>query len=193
MLPIRDDLEGALRSASAAADGFRQRGVPFLAWAVFTVGLLELTLGRLDEARTNLTEARDLGDRLENHWLQTAARTQLTALAVREGRLDEARASLAEVVDPAAAMDLSTQGLTFALVAYARLVLAEGDARQAATAVGAADALRERAGMPAWPSMRRAESGARQPDRAATRCDGRGRRPCGRVEAHQSRRHRADP
>ena len=59
---------------------------------------------------------------------------------------------------PPAAMDLSTQGLTFALVAYARLVLADGDAREAATAVGAADALRERAGMPAWPSMRRAEA-----------------------------------
>jgi hypothetical protein len=54
--------------------------------------------------------------------------------------------------------ELSTQTVTFSLVAYARLALAEGDARRAAVALGAADGLRQRAGLQAWPSMRRDEA-----------------------------------
>jgi hypothetical protein len=48
--------------------------------------------------------------------------------------------------------------LTFSLVAFAHLALAEGDARRAAMALGAADGLRKVAGLRAWPSMRRSEA-----------------------------------
>ena len=48
--------------------------------------------------------------------------------------------------------------MTFSLVAYAQLALAEKDVRSAATALGAADGLRQRAGLRAWPSMRRSEA-----------------------------------
>jgi predicted ATPase len=157
ILPIREDIEGALRAAIAAEDGFRAQGQPFLGWAALTVGLLEMTLGRLDEARVSLTEAAELGRRYENRWLETAANTQLAVVAVRTGHHDEARRLLATVADPSAAVDLSTQGLTFALVAHARLVLADGDPSAAALAMGAAEGQRRRAGTPAWPSRRRAE------------------------------------
>jgi hypothetical protein len=50
--------------------------------------------------------------------------------------------------------ELSTQTLTFSLAACARLALAEGEAPRAAQALGAADGLRQRAGLRAWPSMR---------------------------------------
>ena len=77
---------------------------------------------------------------------------------MRAGRLDEARALLVKSVDASEAAELSTQTVTFSLVASAQLALAEGDARRAATALGAADGLRQRAGLRAWPSMRRGEA-----------------------------------
>ena len=77
---------------------------------------------------------------------------------MRAGHLDEARALLVESVDASEDTELSTQTVTFSLVAYAQLALAEGDARRAAMALGAADGLRQRAGLRAWPSMRRGEA-----------------------------------
>jgi predicted ATPase len=156
--PIVDDLEGALQAALTALDGFRRRNEPFMGWAVFTAGLLELALGRHDAARGHLTEARVLGGQLGNHWLGATARTQLASLAVATGHLDEARALLRESVDAREDAELSTQALTFSLIAHAQLALAEEDSRQAALALGAADALRQRAGLRPWPSTRRSEA-----------------------------------
>src|SRR5215472_10153770 len=156
--PLVDDLEGALQAALAALDGFRRRGEPFLGWAAFTAGLLELTLGRHDAARVHLAEASALGGQLGNHWLSSSARTQLASLAVATGHLDEARALLQESVDAREVAGLSIQTLTFALIARAQLALTEDDPRQAALALGAARALRQRAGLRSWPSMRRSEA-----------------------------------
>jgi predicted ATPase len=157
-LPIVDDLDGALQAASTALDGFRRQDEPFRGWAALTVGLLEMTLGRHDAAREYLTEADELGGQLGNTWLESAARSQLASLAVTAGRLDEARARLVESVEAGEDAELSTQTVAFSLVAAAQLALAEGDARRAATALGAADGLRQRAGLRAWPSMRRGEA-----------------------------------
>jgi predicted ATPase len=157
-LPIADDFDGALQAASTALDGFRQQDEPFMGWAALTVGLLETTLGRHDAARPYLTEADELGGQLGNKWLESAARAQLASLAVRTGQLEEARARLVESVDASEDAELSTQTVAFSLVASAQLALAEGDARRAAMALGAADGLRQRAGVRAWPSMRRGEA-----------------------------------
>ncbi len=157
-LPISGDFDGALQAASTALDGFRQQNEPFRAWAALTVGLMEMTFGRHDAAHGHLTEAVELGSQFGNNWLESGARTQLASLAVSAGQLDEAWAQLAESVDASEDTDLSTQTVTFALVAYAQLALAEGDVQQAAIALGAADGLRQRAGLRAWPSMRRGEA-----------------------------------
>jgi predicted ATPase len=157
VLPIADDVDGALQAASAALDGFREQNEPLVAWAALTVGLLEMALGRHDTARAHLTEADELGGEFGNRWLAPVARTQLASLAAREGRLEEARRQLAvSLADDGS--ELSTQAMIFSLVAYARLALAEGDARRAATALGAVDGLRRSAGLHAWPSMRRDET-----------------------------------
>ena len=158
IVPIRGDLERALQAASAALDGFRQQNVAFKGWAALTVGLLEMTLGRDEAARVHLAEASELGQKLGNHWLQSSARTQLASLAVRGGQFDEARTLLEDSVAASEDRALSTQTLTFSLVALARLALAQRDAARAATALGAADGLRKVVGLRAWPSMRRAES-----------------------------------
>lgn len=158
IVPIRDDFEGALHAASTALDGFRRQNEPFMAFAALTVGMLEMTLGRFETAHTYLAEVDDLGRQFDNSWLESAARTQLAALAVRSGHLDQARALLTASVDAREDAELSTLILTFALVTRARFCLAEGDAHHAALALGAADGLRQRAGLWPWPLTRRRES-----------------------------------
>jgi tetratricopeptide (TPR) repeat protein len=158
ILPIGDDFDGALRAASTALDGFRQQNEPFMGWAALTVGLLEMTLGQHDAAREHFAEANELGSQFGNKWLESGALIQLASLAVRAGQLEQARAQLVESVDASEDTELSTQTVTFSLVAYAQLALAERDVRRAATALGAADGLRQRAGLRAWPSMRRGEA-----------------------------------
>jgi predicted ATPase len=157
ILPIVDDFDGALQAASTARDGFRQQNEPFMAFAALTVGMLEMRLGSDDAARASLTEVNELGGQFGNNWLESGARTQLASLAVRAGHLDEARALLVESVDESGDTQLSAP-VCFALVAYAQLALAEGDAQRAAMALGAADGVRQRAGLRAWPLARRGEA-----------------------------------
>jgi ATP/maltotriose-dependent transcriptional regulator MalT len=156
--PIVDDFDGALRAASTALDGFRQQDEPFIAFAALTVGMVEMALGRTDTARAHLAEVEQLGGQFGNKWLESAARTQLASLAVSSSQLDEARAWLLASVEAGEETELSSLTVTFALVASARLALAEGDASRAALALGAADGLRRRAGLRPWPSTRRGES-----------------------------------
>ena len=147
ILPIADDYDGALQAASTALNGFREQNEPFMAWAALTVGLLEMTLGRHDAAREHLIEASELGGQFGYKWLESGARTQLASLAVRAGQLEEARAQLVQSVAASGDTELSTQTVTFSLVAYTHLALAERDGRRAAIALGAADGLRQTCGV----------------------------------------------
>ena len=156
-VPIRDDWDGALTAASAALDGFRTRDEPFAAFAELTVGMLEITLGRPGRARAHLERVDDLGARYGNNWLEASARTQLASIAVNAGESEAARALLDAAVDAIDAAHVSTLTLTFALITAAELALADGEPGRAATALGAADALRRRAGLTAWPLIRRRE------------------------------------
>ena len=157
ILPINDDLDGALHAASSALEGFREQNEPFVAFAALTVGMVESALGRDEAARTHLTEVNELGGQFDNNWLESTACTQLALIAVRAGHLDEARALVVVSVNANDASELSTLTLTFSLVALAELARAEGDAPCVAQALGAADGLRRRAGLRAWPSTRRGE------------------------------------
>jgi predicted ATPase len=157
-LPILDDFEGALKAASTALAGLRRQDGPFVAFAALTVGMLEMTFGRDDAAREYLLEVNELGSQIGNNWLESSARTQLATLAVRAGHLDDARTFLVESVDAIVDTPLSTLNPCFTLVAYAQLTLADGDTRRAAMALGAADGLRKRAGLRAWPLTRRSEA-----------------------------------
>jgi hypothetical protein len=161
VLPISDDREGALRAAATALAGLRERNEPFRGWAALTVGLLEMSFGRHEAARASLTEAAELGGQLGNHWLESAARTQIAALAVKAGHMDQAQALLVASLNGTGETELSTQIVTFALVAYAGLALEQAQPQRAATALGAADGLRQRAGLRGWPSMRVEENQVR--------------------------------
>jgi hypothetical protein len=156
--PIVEDFEDALRAASTALAGFRRQDDPFVAFAELTVGMLEMTLGHDAAARPHLLEVDRLGGQFDNNWLQSSGRTQLATLAVRAGDLDQARSLLATSVDAIAGTPLSTLTLTFTLVAFAQLAMADGRTAAAANALGAADGLRQRAGLRAWPLARQSEA-----------------------------------
>jgi predicted ATPase len=157
-LPIAGDLDGARREAAASLEQLRGQDEPvFTAIAAFTVGSLEMALGRYDDALRYLSEARDLAEVCGGDWFAAGSRVQLGILAVLRGRMDEARALLDEALDLSLAAR-STRFVTLCLAGYARLALAEGDPERAARLKGAADGLRRRVGLPAWPHLRRVEA-----------------------------------
>jgi hypothetical protein len=90
-------------------------------------------------------------------WLAAGPRVQLGILAVLRGRLDEARPLLAEALD-LSMVARSTPFVTLCLAGYAQLAFADGDPDRAALLEGAAEGLRRRVGLPAWPHLRRVEA-----------------------------------
>jgi hypothetical protein len=85
----------------------------------------------------------------------TFTQLQLGTLAVARGRLDEA------LLDEGLAVSLaaySTQNVTLALAAFARLAFAAGDLERAALLAGAVEGLRRRTGLAVWPAVRREEA-----------------------------------
>ena len=157
-LPITGDYDGALREVTVSLEELRGQDEPvYTAMAALTDGHLETTLGRYDEAQRHLHEARDLAERYGADWLLAASPVQLGILAVLRGRLDEARALMEEALNLSLAVR-RTSLVTLCLAAYARLALAEGDPERAALLEGAADGLRQRVGLPAYPYLRRLEA-----------------------------------
>ena len=155
---IVDDLDGGLREASASLGELRSQDAPFwTASAGITLGSLETTVGRYDDALGHLTEVRDLAERFDNAWLGAMSRVFLATLALVRGRPEEAKALLDEALGPSLAAH-STRGVTLCLAAFARWALVAGDPERAALVAGAAEGLRRRAGLRAWPILRQGEA-----------------------------------
>jgi hypothetical protein len=81
----------------------------------------------------------------------------LGTLAVTQGRPEEARGLMDEALELSLAAH-STRSVTLCLAAFARLALVEGDPERAALLAGAAEGLRRRVGLQAWPLRRREEA-----------------------------------
>jgi predicted ATPase len=157
-LPITSDFDGALRQVTASLEELRGQDEPvFTAIAAFTAGSLETALGRYDGALHHLREARDLAARAGGDRIVPGSRVQLGILAVLRGSLDEARELLDEALDLSLAAR-STQFVALYLSAYAWLAFAEGNPERAARLEGAAEGLRRRVGLRAWPLLRRVEA-----------------------------------
>ena len=157
-LPVGGGYGGALREAAASLEELRGQDEPvFTAMAALTAGSLETTLGRYDDALRHLREARDLAERVRGDWLAAGSRVQLGILDVVRGSLDEARPLLEEALDRSLAAR-STPFVTLCLAGYAQLAFADGDPDRAALLDGAAEGLRRRVGLRAWPHLRRAEA-----------------------------------
>jgi hypothetical protein len=120
-------------------------------------GSLETAVGRHDDAGRHLREARDLAEEFDSAWLTAGSRVQLAILDIAGSRLGQARALLDEALNMSLAAR-STPFVTLSLTAYARLTFAEGDPERAAMLEGAAEGLRQRVGLGAWPMLRRGEA-----------------------------------
>ena len=157
-MPITGDFDEALRETLVSLEEFHGQDEPFFtAMTAFTAGSLETGLGRYDNALQHLREARDLAERYGGDWLAAGSRVQLAILYVLSGRLSEARPLLNEALDQSLA-GRSTPFVILCLAAYARLAFADGDPERAARLEGAAQGLRRRVGLPAWPHLRRVEA-----------------------------------
>lgn len=157
-MPITGDFDAALRETLVSLEEFHGQDEPFVtAMTAFTVGSLETGLGRYDNALQHLREARDLAELCGGDWLAAGSRVQLAILHVLSGSLSEARPLLNEALDQSLAAR-STPFVILCLAAYAFLAFAEGDPERAARLEGAAQGLRRRVGLPAWPHLRRVEA-----------------------------------
>jgi predicted ATPase len=155
---IVGDFDGALEDATVSLEQLRAQDELFwTALAAYTAGLVETTVGRYDDALRHLTEMRDLAGRLDNPWLAAVSRVYLGTLAVAQGRPEEAQAPMAEGLELSLAAH-STRSVTLCLTAFARLAFVEGDPERAALLAGAAEGLRRRVGLRAWPLLRRDEA-----------------------------------
>jgi predicted ATPase len=155
---IVGDFDGALQGASVSLEQLRDQDEPFwTALGAYTSGLVEMTVGRYDDAGRHLTEMRDLAELLDNPWLAAVSRVYLGTLAVAQGRPEEGKAPMDEGLELSLAAH-STRSVTLCLTAYARLAFVEGDAQRAALLTGAAEGLRRRVGLRAWPLLRQDEA-----------------------------------
>ena len=157
-LPVAGDFDGALREVKVALEELRGQDEPvYRGIAAFTAGSLEMALGHYDDAARHLREARDLAEACGGDWFAAGSRVQPGILAVLRGKLDDARALLDEALDLSLAAR-STAFVTLCLAGYAWLAFSDGDPERAARLEGAAEGLRRRVGLAAWPHLRKVEA-----------------------------------
>jgi ATP/maltotriose-dependent transcriptional regulator MalT len=152
------DFDGALRGELVSRGELGGQDEPY--WttvAVLTAGLVETAMGRHDAALGHLHQARDLAGRFDHAGLSAWSQVQLGILAMARSRPEEARALLDEGLELSLATH-STRNLTLCLTAFAQLAFVGGDGEQAALLPGAAEGLRRRAGLRAWPLQRQGEA-----------------------------------
>jgi predicted ATPase len=152
------DFEGALRGELASLEELRGQDEPY--WttvAVLTRSLVETAMGRPDAALGHLREARALAGRFDHAGLSSWSQVQLGILALVRGRSEEARALLDEGLELSLATH-STRNLTLCLTAFAQLAFVQGEEERAALLAGAAEGLRQRVGLRAWPLQRQGEA-----------------------------------
>src|SRR5262249_45470077 len=143
---------------SASLEELRALDEPYwTASAVLSVGSVKAVSGRDEDAVRDLSEARELADRFSYEWLATWSRVQLGTLDVLRCRLEEAGERLDGALDLGVAAG-SAAFVTLCLAAQARLAFGEGDPERTALLEGAADGMRQRVGLRAWPMLRPTET-----------------------------------
>jgi len=155
---VAGDLDGALRTELASLEELRGQDEPY--WttvAILTCGLVETAMGRHDAALGHLREARALAGRFDHAGLSAWSQVQLGILALARGRPEEARALLDEGLKLSLATH-STRSVTLCLTAFAQLAFVQGEGERAALLAGAAEGLRQRVGLRAWPLQRQGEA-----------------------------------
>jgi hypothetical protein len=99
----------------------------------------------------------ELAERFGYPWLAGWSQVMMGTAAVAQGRLDQARDLLDEALEQGLSANI-TSSVALCLIAFARLALADGDPGRAALLAAATAGLRRRAGLQAWPVLRRGEA-----------------------------------
>ena len=152
------DLDGAQRGELACLEELRGQDEPY--WttvATLTLGLWETAMGRLEAALGHMREARALAGRFDHAGLSAWSQVQLGLLALVRGRPEEARVLLDEGLELSLATH-STRDVTLCLTAFAQLAFVQGEGERAALLAGAAEGLRQRVGLRAWPLQQQGEA-----------------------------------
>ncbi|HKD33973.1 MAG TPA: NB-ARC domain-containing protein [Gaiellaceae bacterium] len=144
------DLDDSIAEASRAVEIFTSEHNHFgLATALALVGTLETLTGRAEEGTAHIDESIEAA-RLLGLTSLIGANLSLRALAaLAAGDASEAR----EYLEAAVGMPIFLEGTAYCLEGLAAISLAEGDEIRAATALGAAEGLRERTGIRMWPAL----------------------------------------
>jgi predicted ATPase len=155
---VADDLDDAVRDAAAGLSELRGQDEPFwTAMALVSLGSIESALGRYDDALSHLRELNDLANRFNDARFVAAAQVSLGSLALARGQLDEAFEELDRGLDLNLALS-NTRNVSIGLAAMAQLAFAEGNPERSALLAGAAEGARRRAGLRAWPTMRKGQA-----------------------------------
>ena len=155
--PIVGDFDGGLRRVLVSLDEFSAMDEPYLtALTSLSAGGMETAVGRYEDAQRHLREGLDLANRYEYPWLAAWSLAQLSTVALIGGDLDEARTLLAAGLEISLAVE-SARNVSLFLTGFARLAFATGNPERAALLAGAAEGLRQRVGLRAWPMLRRGE------------------------------------
>jgi predicted ATPase len=155
---VAGDFDRALQQESASLEELRGEDEPY--WttvAILTLGLVETAMGRPEAALGHLREARALAGRFDHAGLSAWSQVQLGILALVRGRPEEARALLDEGLELSLATH-STRNVTLCLTAFAQLAFVQGQGERAALLAGAAEGLRQRVGLRAWPLQQQGEA-----------------------------------
>jgi predicted ATPase len=152
LLPhFEPDLEVAHREIVRAVELFRPEQNAFgLATSLGIIGTITTLLGRPDEGLFEIEEGIAVAEKLGLPSLIGANRTLDALACLTTGDVERARRNLRT----AAGMPLFLEGTAYCLEGLAAVALAEGDPVRAATALGAAEGLRERTGIQMWPVIR---------------------------------------
>ena len=114
-------------------------------------------MGRPEDALGHLREARALAERFDHAGLSAWSQVQLGILALARGQPEEAQTLLDEGLELSLATH-STRNVTLCLTAFAQLALVQGEGERAALLAGAAEGLRRRVGLRAWPLQEQGEA-----------------------------------
>jgi predicted ATPase len=153
VLPLRN-LDDALAAGERAVEKMRTADAPFMTATVITsLGMLEVGSGMMVEARSHLEEGHCIVEGVQSPTLVGPLKTSLAVVDVMEMKPEAARALLEESTQLSDEF-LDIHRFTFALAAWAGLAFIESDFRRAALVLGAAEGLRQRVGLRAWPIVR---------------------------------------
>jgi len=154
LLPYFDsDLHASLDEATRAVEVFRAEGNDFgIATSLGLLGTLTTLAGRGDEGREQLQEGVEAAQRLGLPSLIGAGLALRALGCLAAGDTMEAH----QYLQAAGGLPLYLEGVAYCLEGLAAVSVAEGDEIRAATALGAAEGLRERTGIRTWPALRMA-------------------------------------